>query len=285
MIRQEWGIGFIMNPVEDVIEGRPLSYKWVSNPYKDRWFADPFLLDVTDNHYIVLAEDYEDKKGYACISRLLISRKTFEIVDVKKVLDDGTHMSFPVILRKENGIYVHPENSVSGQLKLYRYDEMDEHLEFHCIMADLPLTDAVTIEKDGESTMFATQADNNPNGSVLDVLEKKNGKYTVVCKLNFGSCIARMAGDIFFCKGKMYRPAQDNNKRYGGALIIQEMTVDNEGYSFKTIRRIASTHPKLDTGLHTFNVCKGHIVIDVHGYSGNKLVSAFFNKLRYIFFH
>lgn len=283
LIRQEWGIGFILNPVEDVITGKPLTYRWVKNPYNNRWFADPFLLDVTDDNCVVLAEDYEDKKGYACISRLLIDRKTFTIIDVKKILDDGSHMSFPVILRKEDGIYVHPENSASGQLKLYKYDQENEKLVFDSVMSNLPLTDAVTINMDGESTMFATQSTNKPNGDVLDVLEKHDGKYEVVNKLKFDSNIARMAGDIFFCDGKMYRPAQDNNERYGGALIIQEMKQEGDIFSFKEVRRITSIHPKLDTGLHTFNVYKGSIIIDIHGYSGNKMISSFFNKLRNIF--
>lgn len=283
LIRQEWGIGFIMNSLEDVVSGKHLEFKWVYNPYKNRWFADPFLLDVTDNYYIVLAEDYEDNKGYACISRLKINRNTFTIEDVKKILDDGTHMSFPVILRKLDGIYVHPENSVSGKLKLYKYDNDKEELIFHSIMSDLPLTDAVTLNQDGESTMFATQSTNNPNGRYLDILEKKNEKYEIAGRIDCGSNIARMAGDIFTVNGKMYRPAQDNNERYGGALIIQELNIKNRNIDCKNIRRITSTHPKLQTGLHTFNEYKSSIVVDVHGYSGNKNISAFFNKLRYIF--
>lgn len=282
LIRQEWRIGFIINSIEDVIEGRELTFKWVDNPYKNRWFADPFILDVTDEYYIVLAEDYEDKKEYACISRLLIDKKTFHIVNVKKILDDGTHMSFPVIIRKDDGIYVHPENSQSDQLKLYKYDQEKEKLIFHSILSDFPLTDAVTIKKDAESTMFATLRNKKPNGDTLEILERKEGKYVTTDNIKLNSNIARMAGDIFSSNGKLYRPAQDNNERYGGALVIQQMEKEGNTYSFRTIRRITSTHPKLDTGLHTFNVYKNTIVIDVHGYSGNKFISSLFNKLRYL---
>lgn len=281
LIRQEWGIGFIDNPLDDVISGKPIKYKWVKSPYKGRWFADPFLLDVTGTSYIVLAEDYEFSKGYACISRLIIDRKTMAITDAKKILDDGTHMSFPVILRKGDGIYVHPENSASGQLKLYKYDQEIERLVFDSVLSDNPLTDAVTLCQDGESAMFATRFGYSPNGNKLDILNKVNGRYELATQCEFDGNIARMAGDFFTYKGKLYRPAQDCNERYGGALILQEVEWDGQNLKTKNVRRLTSPHPKLRLGLHTFNMYKGHIVIDIYGYSGNHYVSSFINKLRY----
>lgn len=281
LIRQEWCIGFIVNPLEDVLSGKPLKYKWVKSPYKGRWFADPFLLDVTAEYYIVLAEDYEFSKGYACISRLIIDRKTMEITDAKKILDDGSHMSFPVILRKEDGIYVHPENSASGQLKLYKYDQENERLVFDSVMSDNSLTDAVTLCQDGESSMFATRLGHNPNGNIIDILEKKNGKYVIVGQSEQNGDIARMAGDFFTFNGKLYRPAQDCNERYGGALILQEVEFDGKNLKTTNIRRLTSTHPQLKLGLHTFNMYKDKIIIDVYGYSGNHYISSFINKMRY----
>ena len=283
LIRLTWGIGFIDNPIEDVIEGKPLTYRWVKNPYKNRWFADPFLLDVTDTEYVVLAEDFEFAKGYACISLLRIHRESMEIIDAKRILDDGSHMSFPVILRRKDGIYVHPENSVSKQLKLYRYDENEEKLVFHSVMADYPLTDAVTLNHDGESTMFATRFGHNPNGNVLDILEKKDGRYELVGTCTMEGNIARMAGDFFEYNGKLFRPAQDCNERYGGAVIIQEVEYNGKDLKvIRDVRRLQTSHPKLRLGLHTFNMYKNHLIVDVYGYSGNHYISAIINKLRFL---
>jgi hypothetical protein len=284
LIRLTWSLGFVDNPLEDVVEGKPLIYRWVKNPYKNRWFADPFLLDVTDEEYIVLVEDFEFSKGYACISRLRIDRKSMEIVDAKKIMDDGSHMSFPVILRKEDGIYVHPENSASGQLKLYRYDDTEEKLVFHSVMAELPLTDAVTFKNDGESTMFATRAGHNPNGDLLDILEKRNGQYKIVGTCRMEGNIARMAGNFFEYKGKLYRPAQDCNERYGGATILQEVEFNGKELKvIRNVRRLVTTHPKLRLGLHTFNIYKDTIIVDIYGYSGNHQISEFINKWRFLF--
>lgn len=282
LIRVEWKIGFINNSIEDVLSGKDIEFKWVVNPYKNRWFADPFLLDVTETSYIVLAEDYEYSKGYACISKLTIRKDTCEIIEAKKILDNGTHMSFPVIIRKNEEVYVHPENSVSGKLSLYKYNKEKDQLEFQSVMADLPLTDAVTLENDAVSTMFATLRNKNPNGNILYLLERGGKKYNLSGKIVLDSNVARMAGNFFCYDGRCYRPAQDCNDRYGGALIIQEMKKDGDLYKFLDIRRIISTHNKLKLGLHTFNIYKNVIVIDVYGYSGIHYVSAFINKIRYL---
>ena len=47
-IKEEYNIGFVDNTYEDIISGKPLSVKWMAHSYKDSWFADPFILDVTD---------------------------------------------------------------------------------------------------------------------------------------------------------------------------------------------------------------------------------------------
>lgn len=51
-IKEEYNIGFVDNTYEDIISGKPLSVKWMAHSYKDSWFADPFILDVTDHRYI-----------------------------------------------------------------------------------------------------------------------------------------------------------------------------------------------------------------------------------------
>ena len=53
-----WNIGFVENTLDGVINGEPLKIKWLNHECKDRWFADPFILDVTDDKIYVLVEEY-----------------------------------------------------------------------------------------------------------------------------------------------------------------------------------------------------------------------------------
>ena len=40
-----WTIGFVENSIEGIIKGEKLKVNWVECNYKDRWYADPFVLD------------------------------------------------------------------------------------------------------------------------------------------------------------------------------------------------------------------------------------------------
>ena len=43
-----WTLGFPQNSISDIINGGVLNIKWMKNPSKDRWYADPFILGYDD---------------------------------------------------------------------------------------------------------------------------------------------------------------------------------------------------------------------------------------------
>ncbi len=282
LILQRWNIGFTETPLEDILAGKPIQYRWMKHNYENRWFADPFLLDVTNDAYIVLAEDFEDNRGYAVISKLVVDKQTLELKDVKQLLDRGTHLSFPVIMREGDDVFVYPENSESGEENLYRYDQQHEQLVKVETLMQAPLTDAVMIEYGGEQLMFATTLP-NPNGNMVNMFIKRNGVFELKDTILVQGRTARMGGDFFWVNGALYRPAQDNNECYGGALIIQKVMVKDGKWSFEDVRRLTSPHPKYTTGLHTFNMCKGTVVVDIHGYRRHAWLSHLLTKLINLF--
>jgi hypothetical protein len=56
----KYNIGFVDGSLESIIAGEPMKVNWMKHSYKDRWFADPFILDVTDDEIIVLVEEWYD---------------------------------------------------------------------------------------------------------------------------------------------------------------------------------------------------------------------------------
>lgn len=282
LILQHWNIGFTETPIEDILEGKSIQYRWMRHNYENRWFADPFLLDVTETDYIVLAEDFEDSRGYAVISKLVVDRGSLELKEVKQLLNRGTHLSFPVIKKKGNEIFVYPESGKSGDLILYRYDKDAERLVEMEKMMLAPLADAVILEYQGESWLFATSLP-NPNGNKLEVYIKHNGAYELYDTIMLQGRTARMGGDFFWVDGELYRPAQDNTKCYGGALILQKAMMKDGKWTFSDVRRLTSPHPQYTTGFHTFNSCKGTVVVDVHGYRRHPQLSHILTKAINLF--
>ena len=265
LILQRWNIGFTETPLRDILAGNPIRYRWMKHHYENRWFADPFLLDVTDDAYIVLAEDFEDERGYAVISKLIVDKSSVELKSVTPLLDRGTHLSFPIFIRRGDDIFVYPENGQSGELDLYRYDQQKEELAKVETLMRAPLADAVILDYMGHSLLFATTLP-NPNGNKLNIYVKRNTTYELKETILVQGRTARMGGDFFWYDGVLYRPAQDNNECYGGALILQKVVEEKGKWTFTDIRRLTSPHPQYTTGLHTFNICKGTVVVDIHGY-------------------
>lgn len=83
----------------------------------------------------------------------------------------------------------------------------------------------------------------------------------------FDDNIARNAGDWFSLNNIIYRPAQDCNITYGGAVIIQKVEKTSEGrLKFTNGRRIESDNAEYNQGCHTFNHYNGVSVIDAKGW-------------------
>ena len=101
-----WTIGFLQNPIEDLTVGKPLRVEWMKHSYKDRWFADPFVLDVDDNNIYILAEEYYMPIHRAYIAKLTIDRNTKELIETKPILKLKTHLSYPAIIRRDGNIYI-----------------------------------------------------------------------------------------------------------------------------------------------------------------------------------
>ena len=53
LLSDMWNIGFVTEDIADVVKSDKLHIHWLKHNYTDRWFADPFLLEVTEKQIIV----------------------------------------------------------------------------------------------------------------------------------------------------------------------------------------------------------------------------------------
>lgn len=124
----DYNIGLIKATPTDVIFGNfdLCSVHWLKHKYRDRMFADPFILKETDDTLEILAEEALFLGGAATLVKLTVCTKTFQLVRRKKILSIKSHLSYPYILRWNDKVYILPENIASDKLKLYCYDEVRE---------------------------------------------------------------------------------------------------------------------------------------------------------------
>lgn len=263
-LQHSWNIGFVEESLDSVLfYNSNLSIQWLKHDFDDRWFADPFILDVDEENVYVLVEDFLRSMDKAHISLLTVDRKDYHLKKLEVVLEESTHLSFPAITRKQDSIYIYPENGASGALKLYEFDRDTRKFRFRKMIIDRNLADAVLFTLNDKPYLITTEGE-EMNGKTLNFyLETEHG-YELEHQVHFDRNIARNAGEWFTYEGKIFRPAQDCGLRYGAAMEIQ--VFNSEDFSFKTIRRFEPSSPKYNLGIHTFNHYKGLSVVDGYGY-------------------
>lgn len=262
---QRWSIGFITESITDIINNKPLHVRYLKGIPKDRWFADPFILSHDNDKIYLLVEEYLYKTRLGRIAKLTISKKDYTLLSSEVVMKLDSHLSFPAILRKDNNVYIYPENAKGLGLALYKYSLDNNSCSYIKTISGEPLADAIITSLFGEDLMFSTQIPTH-NGSRLSVHVFCNHKPLLIKEIDFPSCVARNAGDWFKVGDSIFRPAQDCNGGYGKAVLLQKVRRENETFSFLDVRRITSTNKEYTTGCHTFNYYDNLSVIDVHGY-------------------
>lgn len=170
--RSIWNIGFIdFSNTDDLFKVWDIRQM---KHHENKWFADPFILDVTDREIVVLVEEMDFKRDKGRIACLIINRDNYELVDHKILLELKTHLSFPAIIRKNDEVYVYPENSESGKLLLYQYDFNKNALVEVESIINQPLTDAIYYrDNNGEFILSTMMPD--PNGRCLYIYKKVDG--------------------------------------------------------------------------------------------------------------
>lgn len=276
LLQYSWNIGFIEESVEVSLNSNdPVTIQWLKHDYTDRWFADPFILDVDEENLYVLVEDFVRSKNKAGISLLTIDRKNYKLKKLEEVLEEHTHLSFPAIIRDNGNVYIYPENGASGALKMYEFDLDKSRFVFKHTIVDKALADAVLFQINKDSYLIATEGE-EMNGRTLNFYKKTESGFVLDRQITFDRNIARNAGEWFELNGTYYRPAQDCGLRYGAALELQEFNPIE--FSLKTIRRFEPTSKKYNLGIHTFNHFKGVSVVDGYGYD-HPLLAGIINML------
>lgn len=243
--------------------------KWIKDDHQRGWFADPFILRMTDKEIVFLVEEWIYKYNRGVISQVIISRDDYSIKDVKIIINTGKHMSFPIYYRKDGKVYLYPEQSARGETWLYEYDENTFTAKEVELLNPNDVVDTTISEiKKGEVVLLCTTAPNH-NGDILDVYPYYEtdcpSALKPVWQIKFPKKTARNAGVLFKVNGKLYRPAQDCSIRYGECVEIQEVRVDGDEISFIPCNRISSTNKEYNLGFHTFNVFNAeYVAVDAY---------------------
>lgn len=246
-----WSVGifygdspFSLKPIESRNVWRDKTAAWpVANPvvtcasvsdagFPSNFVADPFLFVQEDTIYMFFeTKNSVTLQGDIGVAKSFDNGATWQPLGI--ALDEEWHLSYPYVFSYLDQIYMMPESSQKGELRLYRALKFPLQWTLEKVMLKKPLVDSVIINYQGSYWLFGS--DFSGFGS------KKNGELEIwysssplgpwkphkqnpVLNIDkrFG---ARNGGRPFIYNGNLYRVGQDCGTTYGRRVRVFKVEV------------------------------------------------------------
>ncbi|MBF0482283.1 MAG: hypothetical protein HQK81_14165 [Desulfovibrionaceae bacterium] len=191
--------------------------------------ADPFFLAHGGETFLFF-EQIETASGKGVIAAARMTPEGCPS-DVKIVLEQEFHLSYPFVFRHGGEIFMMPESAQAGRLDLYRAAAFPRRWEFFRTLLDgLYLVDGTLFEYNGRFWLFgAVRVEGGASHDELYLFSGPSpfGPFAAHPKNPVVSDVrrARPAGRIFMDNGRIIRPAQDCSLHYGRAVEFREIVV------------------------------------------------------------
>jgi hypothetical protein len=208
-----------------VIRNKEQKKKILMPKGKDGW-ADPFI--INDKYLFVEQVNADSGKGKLVLAQL---DSECNIVEYKTIINEPFHLSYPNVLTINGKWYMIPESAEDKSLRLYEATEFPvkwkylRNLQYHVRFYDF-----TPFFHNGLWWMFACSKEME-RGSSFDQLYlfysedfiNTTWKPHVMNPIITDSSSARMAGNLFWRNGELYRPSQDCFVRYGGRIKLNKV--------------------------------------------------------------
>ncbi|MCO5556846.1 hypothetical protein L7F22_010400 [Adiantum nelumboides] len=241
-----WSIGIFygdtpmsLQPIEKINLRNNKSSAWpVANPvltcasvtdasHPSVFVADPFLFIQGSTIYIFFeTKNALTKQGDIGVAESSDGGISWKYLGI--VLDEEWHLSFPYIFSYKGQVYMMPEGSEKGDLRLYRALNFPLEWTLERILVKRPLIDATLVEHNGDFWMFASDfhrfgAQRNGElevwyaSSLLGPWKQHKGNPLRNGDPGLG---ARNGGRPFVYDGQLYRVGQDCADTYGHKIRL-----------------------------------------------------------------
>jgi asparagine synthase (glutamine-hydrolysing) len=231
------------------------SFSWIQAPPGRQW-ADPAIFECRGETWLFFEEMVDPSRvGHICCGRLLPSG---ELLDVRPVLQQPHHLSYPQIVRADGEIFMLPEGAQGGGVDLYRAVHFPSEwvlekrlLEFRCV-------DSSIFQAAG-SWWMTTSPQVVPGHAPITWLLRAE-RITGPWEFQPGGIVAsdarvaRGAGSVFEAAGRLIRPSQDCSVSYGYALNLNEIvSLGASPYRESSICRVDPGWMPQLAGIHSYS--------------------------------
>jgi hypothetical protein len=234
------------------------AFKKISPP-KDRFWADPHIVDKGSNYYIFVEEYlYQLKRGR--ISVIEMDQKGNYKPSIP-VLQTDYHLSFPFVFDWMGRYYMIPESSMKRTIDLYECIEFPSRWRFKTtLMKDIKAVDTTLLYTQGKWWLFTAASENEAAAPQVELfLFYSKELFTDQWQAHPMNPIvsdmkrARAAGRPFARDGKLFRPSQYCSKTYGYGFDVNEIVLLSETeYCERTVTTVRPESGKSILATHTY---------------------------------
>lgn len=238
-------------------------FHWLDAPRGHFW-ADPCLIRVDGETWLFFeALDRAVGRGTVACGRI---DDNGALVDVKTILDEPFHLSFPFVFASGGEIFMLPERAESGTIGLYRAERFPYQWKHELDLLNLPGLDTVLIEHESHWWMWTTPV-SVPDAfatTLLFVADRLTGPWRLhpsspVCA---DARNARCAGGIIRDGKQLIRPSQNCTRTYGRKLNFSRISaLTTADYREETFETVAAWTAE-QIGVHSYAVCEGWEALD-----------------------
>lgn len=272
-VEEEWAIGFIDCPLGETLSSieagaQPVGVReWVVRPDPRGYWADPFVVERNGQRHL-LCEDFDYCKGQGKIVIVPLREASGSTTSIHE-LPIERHASYPCAFEHQGDVYCVPEVFESREIALFKAVEFPRTWERCTILIhDFAGVDPTLFRHRGLWWLVATDAERDPDRDLFawyseNLFGKWRSHLRNPIKVDIRS--ARPAGPPLEHEGRLYRPAQDCSRTYGGAVVINRVSRLTPTEFLEDVVGFMPPDPEgpYPDGLHTLTGCSDLTVIDV----------------------
>ena len=257
------------NATDSIVPNQQLSSFSKIIPPEDEFWADPFLVEHEDKHYLFL-EVFPFSRELGHLSCMEIKPDGSYTTPVK-ILEKPYHLSYPNVFEYQGSYYMIPETGDNQTVELYQASVFPYEWTFkHNLIENIRAYDSSLIFHEGLWWLFATVSVTEacPTTEELYVFyadSPLSTQWTAHANnpVVSDAASARPAGKLFRQGKQLIRPSQDCAGSYGAGINFCDIQILNKKeYKEKILNTLTADWDNTLSGVHTFNFNAKYTVSD-----------------------
>ncbi len=225
-IKEIYNIGIVHAPIYCFLnpEWKPDIHWLPKLPKKATFIADPFGITFNEKEYLFCEYfDYRENRGRIICNEMngTVSSYTF-----KNAIVLSCHTSYPFLFTHDGCLFCIPETSMAKEIALYKLIELpDKWVKDTVLLNDVPAVDSSIVQFGKYWWLFYAVENDDSLDLHICYADSMYGPWRPHARqpVKSDSVSSRGAGTPFIHEGRLYRPAQDCSKTYGGRVVINEI--------------------------------------------------------------